>query len=66
MTVRLYAHAHVAAIRTMALARHPEVQAHFYPGAGHGFNCDERGSYNPEASKLARQRTLEFLKNHVG
>jgi carboxymethylenebutenolidase len=48
------------------LARHPEVQAHFYPGAGHGFNCDERGSYNPEASKLARQRTLEFLKKHVG
>ena len=38
---------------------------HFYP-AGHGFNCDQRGSYNAEASKLARTRTLEFLAKHVG
>jgi carboxymethylenebutenolidase len=48
------------------LAKYPEVLGHFYPGAGHGFNCDERGSYSPEASKLARQRTLEFLARHVG
>lgn len=48
------------------LAKYPEVQGYFYPGAGHGFNCDERGSYNPEASKLAKQRTLEFLSKHVG
>ncbi len=38
---------------------------HFYP-AGHGFNCDQRGSFNAESSKLARQRTLEFLAKHVG
>ena len=48
------------------LAKHPEVQGHFYAGAGHGFNCDQRGSYNAEASKLARQRTLEFFRKHVG
>ena len=36
-----------------------------YP-AGHGFNCDERGSFNAEAAKLARQRTLEFLAKYVG
>ena len=45
---------------------HPAVTAHFYPGAGHGFNCDQRGSYNAEASKLARQRTLEFFRKHLG
>ncbi len=45
---------------------HPEISAHFYPGAGHGFNCDMRGSYNAEASKLARQRTLEFFRKHLG
>ena len=45
---------------------HPEISANFYPGAGHGFNCDQRGSYNAEASKLARQRTLEFFRKHVG
>jgi carboxymethylenebutenolidase len=48
------------------LAKHPEVQGHFYADAGHGFNCDQRGSYNAEASKLARQRTLEFFRKHIG
>ncbi len=47
------------------LAKHPEVAAHFYD-AGHGFNCDQRGSYNAEASKLARSRTVAFLAQHVG
>ncbi len=47
------------------LAKHPQVQGHFYP-AGHGFNCDQRGSYNAEASRLARQKTLEFFRKHVG
>jgi carboxymethylenebutenolidase len=44
----------------------PQITAHFYPGAGHGFNCDHRGSYNKEASKLARERTLEFFRKHIG
>jgi carboxymethylenebutenolidase len=46
-------------------AAHKDQIHHFYP-AGHGFNCDQRGSYNAEASKLARTRTLEFLAKHVG
>jgi len=46
------------------LAAHPEVAAHFYD-AGHGFNCDQRGSYNAEAAQLARSRTLAFLARHV-
>lgn len=45
---------------------HPEVEIFVYEGAGHGFSCDARGSYNPEAAKLARQRSLEFLKTHIG
>ena len=47
-------------------AAHPEIVAHFYAGAGHGFNCDQRGSWNAEAAKLARSRTLEFFRKHVG
>ncbi len=47
------------------LARHPEVAAHFYD-AGHGFNCDQRGSYDAQSSRLARTRTLEFLAKQVG
>ena len=45
---------------------HPEISANYYPNAGHGFNCDQRPSFNAEASKTARQRTLEFFRKHVG
>lgn len=48
------------------VAAHPEISAHFYPNAGHGFNCDHRASYNAEAAKLARQRTIEFFLKHMG
>ena len=40
---------------------HPEVEIYWY-NAGHGFNCDARSSYNPEAAKIARERSLDFLK----
>ena len=53
--------AHVNEIRAL----HPEVQVFDYP-ADHGFHCDERGSYDAPASKKAMERTLEFLKKHVG
>ncbi len=44
---------------------HPEVTIYVYEGAEHGFNCDQRGSYNADAAKLARERTLEFLRTHI-
>ena len=44
---------------------HREVEVHLY-AADHGFNCDQRGSYNAEATKLARERTLTFFAKHVG
>jgi carboxymethylenebutenolidase len=36
-----------------------------YSNAQHGFHCDERGSYNAEAAKLAWQRATAFLAKHV-
>src|SRR6266850_779387 len=48
-----------------AAAQHPGAQSFVYP-AGHGFNCDQRGSYNAESAKLARSRTLEFFRKHIG
>lgn len=51
----------VEAIRTAQ----PNVEVHVYP-AGHGFNCDQRADYDPGSSKLARERTLEFFRKHVG
>lgn len=41
------------------------VEIHLY-GAGHGFNCDQRGSFHGDSAKLARDRTLAFFKKHVG
>ncbi len=46
-------------------ALHPDVQIFWYENADHGFNCNDRDAYNPEAAKLARERSLEFLKQHV-
>jgi carboxymethylenebutenolidase len=45
-------------------AAHPEVQIYWYD-ADHGFNCDERASYDQAAAKLARERSLAFLKEHL-
>ena len=36
-----------------------------YPGAGHGFNCDDRGSYNEAAAKDAFERTLGFFNSNL-
>jgi carboxymethylenebutenolidase len=46
-------------------AAHPSITAHYYP-AGHGFNCDQRGSYDAPSAKLARERTLAFFRQHIG
>lgn len=43
---------------------HPEVEIYWYD-AGHGFNCDVRSSYSPEAAKLARERSLDFLRSRL-
>ena len=46
-------------------AAHPELPVYVYP-AGHGFNCDQRAAYHAESARLARGRTLAFLREHVG
>jgi carboxymethylenebutenolidase len=43
----------------------PDLEVFVYPGAGHGFGCDERGSFNPDAAALARERTVAFLRKHL-
>ena len=44
--------------------KHPEIPVHAYP-AGHGFSCDERGSFHPESHALALSRTLPFLRRNL-
>jgi carboxymethylenebutenolidase len=45
--------------------KHKKHQVFIY-AADHGFNCDQRGSYNAPSAKQARERTLEFFRKHVG
>ena len=46
-------------------AAHPEVPVYIYD-AGHGFNCDRRGSYDETAAKTARARTMDLFAGNVG
>jgi carboxymethylenebutenolidase len=45
--------------------KRPEVEIFIYPGAQHGFGCDERASYDKPSSDLAWQRSLAFFAAHL-
>lgn len=44
---------------------HPNVPVHIFD-AGHGFNCDDRGSFDKAATDAALMLTTEFLTANVG
>lgn len=47
-------------------AAHPSVEIFIYAGAGHAFNRDpDPTKYHAASAKLARERTLRFLKSHI-
>jgi len=46
-------------------AAHPDLDVYLYD-AGHGFNCDRRGSYDEESSKMATARTLDLFSGALG
>jgi carboxymethylenebutenolidase len=52
---------HVETVR----AAHPDLPVHVYP-AGHGFSCDERASFHAPSAAKALERTLAFLRKHLG
>ncbi len=57
-------HIPVEGVKQLA-EKHKKHQIFIY-AADHGFNCDQRGSYNAPAAKQARSRTLEFFRKHIG
>ena len=46
-------------------AAHPNIPLHVYAGAGHGFSCDERGSFHEASHRQALQRTLDFFRQNL-
>jgi carboxymethylenebutenolidase len=44
---------------------HPEVEVFVYEGAGHGFGCDQRSSYDARAYAKAQERSLTFLRANL-
>jgi carboxymethylenebutenolidase len=48
-----------------ALSKHPKVTIHTYPGKDHAFARVGGQHYDPEAAKLANDRTAAFFKQHL-
>jgi carboxymethylenebutenolidase len=46
-------------------AAQPKVDVFVYPGAGHGFGCEARESYNPQDAELAELRSLALFAEHL-
>lgn len=46
-------------------AAHPSGVEIFVYDAGHGFNCDARGAYEPRSAATALARTEQFLGSHL-
>ncbi len=46
-------------------AAQPGVEIFVYPGAQHGFGCDERASYSATDDRVAASRTYAFLARHL-
>ncbi|HZD89205.1 MAG TPA: dienelactone hydrolase family protein [Pseudolabrys sp.] len=46
-------------------SKQPQAETYVYPGAPHGFSCDDRAAFRKEASDLAWSRTTEFLAKHM-
>ncbi len=52
--------------RDAVKAAHPEVQMFLYEGADHAFDrTPDPAAYKPEAAKLARERSVAFLKKNL-
>ncbi|HET9146721.1 MAG TPA: dienelactone hydrolase family protein [Acetobacteraceae bacterium] len=44
---------------------HPEIPIYVYQGAGHGFGCEDRPSFDPRANEIAEHRSLAFFAEHL-
>ena len=55
----------VEKLRAEATKLGKQVEIVVYPGAPHGFFCNERDSYRPDAAKDAWEKVKAFFKEHL-
>jgi carboxymethylenebutenolidase len=55
----------VEQLRTAAATSGQPTEVVRYPDAGHGFNCDQRGSYHEPSASDAWRRTLEWFDRYL-
>jgi carboxymethylenebutenolidase len=55
----------IDAVRNAHDKHEGEVEIFIYEGAPHAFANPDRPSYKPDATTLARERSLKFLKTHI-
>nr|WP_249156670.1 dienelactone hydrolase family protein [Bradyrhizobium diazoefficiens] len=46
-------------------SKRPDVEVFVYPGAQHGFHCDERASYDKASADIAWPRSMAFFATHL-
>jgi carboxymethylenebutenolidase len=46
-------------------AKQPDVEIFIYPGAQHGFHCDERASFDKASADIAWPRSMAFFAKHL-
>jgi carboxymethylenebutenolidase len=46
-------------------SKRPDVEIYVYSGAQHGFNCDERASYDKASADIAWPRSMAFFAKHL-
>jgi carboxymethylenebutenolidase len=51
-------------VETIRVKR-PDVEIFVYPGAQHGFHCDERASYDKTSADIAWPRSMGFFAKHL-
>lgn len=56
----------VEALRAEAAQHEKQVEIVVYPGADHGFFCNQRSSYDPAAAADAWKRLKTFFATHLG
>jgi carboxymethylenebutenolidase len=57
--------ADVATIEAELQKHGKSYEFHMYPGCGHGFHCDARASYRPEAARDAWGKTIAWFDQHL-